>query len=723
MHIPDWDERFLAEYDPVTYADLVASTGAQSVMVYANSHVGLALWPASLGGRHRALGSDRGAAAGADTRDLFGETITALAARGIEATAYYSVIFNNWAARTHPQWRMQSAAPLNFGPLPGQRYGLVCPNNTEYLEFAAVQLREIAAYQITALFLDMAFWPTVCRCPVCAARCEAELGIEIPAMVDWDDHGWCRFARARERWLIEFVRQLRETVRSASGQLAVYHNSAVILGDWSRGYSFEMAQQATFLGGDFYGGGREQSTIARLLTSLSVTQPVEFMTTLRGHLTDHEDLRPAEELESIAVAATAHGAAIRFIDAVDPAGTLNHAAYASITPIFADVDRRAATAGGSTVAEVAVYASDYSKAPWQLGSLALEQACATRAVSPHIEALLGAVEVIESAGVPLAVLTRANLDSLAQYRLLVVPNARYLGSAELAAFGEFLQGGGAIYWSGECGLGDEDGARGRPGIEIVTGQEESGDSGNDSGSPLPARCAYLLPRADDLHAAISPARMATVSGPARLVVPKVTSADTVLAGLALPVDPALPSHRARFSSIHSDPPWPPPGQAGEEPELPGIIERVVGDGRLLVSAAAIESAPAGSSASRLFLALVARLMPEQPMLSVTCAEQVAVTVREQPEADRCVITFRRLNAGGTHRLCATIRLRDRRLRRCWAIEEDAALQVTIGGGGEAEIVAPAFGRRLTVFVDYESQPPTMRRDRRSASRGTQDRPR
>jgi len=88
MHIPDWDDRFLSQYDPVVYAELIADSGVDSVMVYAQSHVGLTYWPSTTGKRHPALKG----------RNWFGETVAALRRRGVEATAYYSVIFNNVAA-------------------------------------------------------------------------------------------------------------------------------------------------------------------------------------------------------------------------------------------------------------------------------------------------------------------------------------------------------------------------------------------------------------------------------------------------------------------------------------------------------------------------------------------------------------------------------------------------------------------------------------------------
>ena len=40
-HIPDWDEKFLADFNAETFAERLAQARAQSVVAYAQSHVGL----------------------------------------------------------------------------------------------------------------------------------------------------------------------------------------------------------------------------------------------------------------------------------------------------------------------------------------------------------------------------------------------------------------------------------------------------------------------------------------------------------------------------------------------------------------------------------------------------------------------------------------------------------------------------------------------------------
>lgn len=122
MHIPDWDPAFLSKYDPVALADSYAPADIEGVLLYCKSHIGLNYWPAPVGAVH----------AQAKERDLVGKLVTALVERGLKPAAYHSVIFDNWAVETHPEWRQVSAeTELGFpnSTMLGPHYGIACPNH------------------------------------------------------------------------------------------------------------------------------------------------------------------------------------------------------------------------------------------------------------------------------------------------------------------------------------------------------------------------------------------------------------------------------------------------------------------------------------------------------------------------------------------------------------------------------------------------------------------
>ncbi|HEV8543109.1 MAG TPA: alpha-L-fucosidase, partial [Verrucomicrobiae bacterium] len=117
MHIPDWDPKFLSEFDPDEYVDALVRSCAQSIVCYAQSHAGLFNYPTKVGKQHAGL---RG-------RDIVAEMIEGCHKHGIAVVLYTSLIHDRWSFDTHPEWRMKSASGGDLRP--NNRFGVVCPNS------------------------------------------------------------------------------------------------------------------------------------------------------------------------------------------------------------------------------------------------------------------------------------------------------------------------------------------------------------------------------------------------------------------------------------------------------------------------------------------------------------------------------------------------------------------------------------------------------------------
>ena len=278
MHIPDWDKKFLAQFNPREMVRLYKLAGLTSVMFYAQSHVGLCYWPTTTGKMHAGL---RG-------RDIVGETLGLLRQANIGAVAYYSVVYNNWAHLAHPDWAMLSAADKP-GMFSGGRYGLCCPNNPAYRDFALAQIAELLGrYRFDGIFFDMTFWPRICICEHCRARFRDQTGRDIPEKIDWLSPHWCEFQCARERWMTEFATAITTTAKQTSPGISVYHNFATSMFNWTLGLAFDSAAAHDYLGADFYGDPLEQLVVSKFMSNLSNNQPIEFATSRCVTLNDHE---------------------------------------------------------------------------------------------------------------------------------------------------------------------------------------------------------------------------------------------------------------------------------------------------------------------------------------------------------------------------------------------------------------------------------------------------
>ena len=178
MHIPDWDEKFLSQFDADQYVERLLQSRAQSVVCYAQSHVGLFNYPTKVGQHHRGLKG----------RDIVAEMVERCRQHNIAIQLYSSLIHDRWAFDQHPDWRMTRHDGSEFGA--GSRYGVVCPNSG-YREYVRAWVREMAErFDVEGFRFDMTFWVGVCYCDNCQARWAKEVGGDMPRKVDWTDPRW-----------------------------------------------------------------------------------------------------------------------------------------------------------------------------------------------------------------------------------------------------------------------------------------------------------------------------------------------------------------------------------------------------------------------------------------------------------------------------------------------------------------------------------------------------
>ncbi len=139
MHIPDWDDKFLSEFDPKIYVKLLKLASFQSAVVYAQSPLGLFNYPTRVGAMHRGLKG----------RNVFGEMVDLCHQNGIKIVAYCSLIHDRWAYDHHPEWRIilnngeEERGNLRSPIIMTARMGLCCPNSPGYRQYVAQMASEI----------------------------------------------------------------------------------------------------------------------------------------------------------------------------------------------------------------------------------------------------------------------------------------------------------------------------------------------------------------------------------------------------------------------------------------------------------------------------------------------------------------------------------------------------------------------------------------------------
>ena len=687
-HVPDWDANLLANFNAADYVATIAGAGFQSWAQYANSHVGLCLWRTKLGQMHR----------GMKGRDYFGEAMEEGRRHGLHRVAYYSLVFDDWAYQSHPEWRI---LPENgYDRILFSRTGTVCPNSP-YREHALACLRELVGnYEFEGIFLDMLFWPAVCYCPYCTRRFWQEQHEELPRLVDWKDPHWRSFQKARERWMREFAMTAAQTIKQTR-PISVYLQFFDMFAPWHRAVSLEQNDASDFCGGDFYGGAAEFSLACKAYWGLTRTRPFEFMTSRTLDLHDFETTKPLEAMLIESLIPTIHSSACLVIDAIKPDGTLNRSAYEYLGQVNAYHDAYEPFLGGELLADVAIYYDKNSMYDPADNGLHASQAYPGRAYGgpansdfwaanpPHMKAVVGSARTLREAHIPFGVVTNVTLDQLSRYRAVIVPNVLEMTQEQADGFRKFVREGGVLYASGPSSRSRPEDGEPRFLLEDVLGVRYLGTEGTLT--------TYLSPTDPDLKKAIWPQENVTFGGP--MVRAQSLSDTEVLATVTLPwVQPDLGTAIGQhFAQIWSNPPASTPGSD------PGIVTNSFGKGKAVWVAAPIESGIELVYA-HVVSHLLHRLLPGPYHFEAEMHPAVEMTLFEQAEKHRLLVGLLNMQEQvPTIPVGGTVRVRvpaDRRARRVLHLPDQKEIPFEKVGAYVQFNVAP-FKILTMALVEYE----------------------
>ena len=612
MHIPDWDKRFLSKLDADAYVGTLAKGGSTGIMLYCNSHVGPALYPSKLGRVHKAIGKG----------DFVADALKAARRRKLSVVAYYSAVYNNAAFLAHPDWRI--LPHQGESPYEESRYGTCCPNSP-YRDFAVAQTEEICSrYEFDGIFFDMLFWPYACYCKHCEARFLKEEGRVIPTVIDWNNRVWMAFQRARERWMSELAGLLTAAVRRTRPSMTATHQLSPVLHGWRTAMPYSLTEHCDYASGDFYGPPIQQSVVCKIFEAISVKKPFEFMTSRCLNLWDHVTMKETSEMEMQAFLAPAHAGAFMFIDAIDPAGTLNRRVYERIGGIFPKLAAYEKFLGGNLAADVAIYVSSESRFDFRENGTPIGASSkradnmASESGMPHMAAVFGAARSLQEAHIPYAVVTQRNLERLRDYRVVILPNVLVMSDREVEAFRAYVAAGGALYASGYSSLVSDDGTlRGDFGLAEVFGVSAN--------TMMDHTLAFFTPAEKRFAGLVLPQEHLIHRG--GWIAVENRSAK-ILSNLTKPWCPEAGGTvlKPSFASIHSSPP-------GLAPFAPGIAWHRFGRGRACYAAGPIEAEPQKVNRP-VFVGLIRRLHGGTIPVEAEAPAFVELTVFDKPSEHR-----------------------------------------------------------------------------------------
>ena len=612
MHIEDWNEEFLSQFDPEAYVANLQTGHIGAPMLYFQSHVGLCYWPTKSGKMHNAF---RG------REDLMKRVEQLCHQNGMDVIGYYSLIYNNWAFDRHPEWRIVDAAGRDTRS-DGGRYGQCCPNNMEYRAFVAEQIREFSDYfDFEGCFFDMLFWTKICHCPSCKARWEKEVGGSMPEKIDWKDPRWRLLNKKMAEWMGEFAQWATDTLHRYKPNAAVEHQYSTIAQSWHRGVTENMALASTYSGGDLYGGIEAQSFSCKLYYGCTQNQPFEYMTSrCYPALSEHTTTKSEDLLRQSVMMTYLHHGAFLLIDAIDPKGTMDRRVYERIGKIFRETEGyEKYLSTGDQVFDVALYYDLNGKYDPEAPATSMEEEGKANQDVPMNNSLLGAARSLRTHHIPYGVVNSWQFNRFRQGKVLVLSDVPEFEESKVADVLDFVRNGGSLYMSGHCSPTL---------LKEIFGLVYTGwtDETVTYISPTPAGDTFMANQFTYDYPLVMFERMPLVEG-----APK----GTVLGTLTLPYtipnrasasltpffstgskegDQEKQERLQRFASIHSNPP-------GIYTDRPAMVLVEYGKGKAVWSAAPIER-PDREQHSDIFARLMLFLADEQTAFTMNAPESV-----------------------------------------------------------------------------------------------------
>jgi len=206
-----------AEFDPDEFVRVLKEASVNSINIFAKCHHGMSYYPTKVGVMHPHL-----------KFDLLGKMIEACHKADILTPVYITIMWDQYAATQHADWRVldehgkaDGAGPLDAG-WSGSGWIRLCPN-TPYLDYVAAQSEEVATnYEVDGFWFDILEYSSYgCFCPYCMRERE-KLGLDSSKAEDRAKHAEMVLARALDR--------LSSAVKPCRPKATIFFNGRVRIG-------------------------------------------------------------------------------------------------------------------------------------------------------------------------------------------------------------------------------------------------------------------------------------------------------------------------------------------------------------------------------------------------------------------------------------------------------------------------------------------------------------
>ena len=436
MHCPEWDSDVLHHIEPETIVRTAAATGADALYFFAKDHYGNAYYPTQIGHVHACIGD----------RDLVKEILAAGKRAGLPIVLYYSVVWDIYAGKAHPDWCQRTASgetiPNMDDPKAMLKWLTLC-HNTPYRDYMRAMLEELArTYDADGFHLDMfhlAFGRSpCCYCDTCRALFKEQYHSDLPTEGAWDAT-WRQFLEFRFNSVQRLMDDLVGAIHAIRPGIFVtvnYHGSPGF--NWSSGQRpVQHAHAGTVNTGETYTpalGELYPGMEGCFLRGIDPAKHRELVCWRMNRITDYTN-KPLVQFRWEALTAAAHGASVMVIDQPYADGSLDMVAYDRMRAVFEEMKAKRETYRGTPLTKAAIYYSAATRDHY-----------GRREMTRAMLAVTGCYKAMVESHVPVDFVFDETVtgDTLKAYAVLCLPNVAILSDGEASMIRDYVRGGGTL---------------------------------------------------------------------------------------------------------------------------------------------------------------------------------------------------------------------------------------------------------------------------------------
>jgi hypothetical protein len=318
------------DFDPQEFVTTLQKAYINSITVFAKCHHGMSYYPTKVGVKHPHL-----------DRDLLGEMVAAGKRAGLRMTVYTSVVWDEYMATHHPEWRQvdEDGKLVGRSPLTAEfsDWQWLCLN-TPYIDYVAAHTEEILTnYEIDGIFFDI-IMQSPCLCRFCQEGMRKE-GLNPENLED------------RKRYSLQVsvkcMQRLSQVVWTYNPELSVFFNSRLRFDTY--GQNSSRNEQAYYSHWELESLASGQWGYSHFPIAVRYFQALEPKKELAGQTgrfhkswADFGALKNRAALEYECFRIVASGAKCIVGDQLHPRGKLNQAIYHRIGAVYEQIARKEA---------------------------------------------------------------------------------------------------------------------------------------------------------------------------------------------------------------------------------------------------------------------------------------------------------------------------------------------------------------------------------------------